>query len=55
MSKGINKVIVVGAGPVGLLAALSIAQLGINVDVLESSHEIDGRPRGAAYGPSGVR
>lgn len=55
MTKESTKVVVVGAGPVGLLSALMLAQIGINVDVLESNLEIDPRPRGAAYGPSAVK
>lgn len=49
-----GKVIIVGAGPAGLLLALMLAQHGINVDVLEAMDEIDPRPRGAGYGPAAV-
>lgn len=55
MGKPIEKVIIVGAGPVGLLTALMLAQEGISVDLLEANQGIDPRPRGAAYGPSAVR
>lgn len=51
----IEKVVVVGAGPVGLLTALMLGQKGIAVDVLEASHEVNNAPRGLAYGPAAVR
>lgn len=46
-----TKVLIVGAGPVGLLTAVMLAKCGIDVDVLESATQIDQRPRGIAYGP----
>ena len=49
-----GRVIVVGAGPAGLLLALLLAQQGIKVDVVEAAGEIDPRPRGAGYGPAAV-
>lgn len=48
------KVLVVGAGPSGILLALLLAQHGIQVDVLEALDDIDQRPRGAGYGPAAV-
>lgn len=51
----INKVIVVGAGPAGLLLALLLAQHGISVLVVEAGEGVDQRPRGLAYGPSACR
>ncbi|KAJ9610296.1 hypothetical protein H2200_005073 [Cladophialophora chaetospira] len=51
----INKVAVVGAGPVGLLTALMLGQKGIDVDVLEANNEVNSSPRGLAYGPAAVR
>jgi 2-polyprenyl-6-methoxyphenol hydroxylase-like FAD-dependent oxidoreductase len=50
----IGRVIVVGAGPVGLLTALFLGGKGIPVDVLEGNHHVDNSPRGLAYGPSAV-
>ncbi|KAK9438174.1 Monooxygenase, FAD-binding protein [Metarhizium brunneum] len=51
----IQKVIVVGAGPTGLLLALLLAKKGITVEVVEAEAEVDQRPRGLAYGPSATR
>ena len=51
----IRKVIVVGAGPVGLLTALMLGQKGIPVDVLEANDQVNSSPRGLAYGPAAVR
>ncbi|KIX94869.1 uncharacterized protein Z520_09559 [Fonsecaea multimorphosa CBS 102226] len=50
----LSKVIVVGAGPAGLLLALMLAKHGISVDVVEALDAVDARPRGAAYGPAAV-
>lgn len=44
-------VIIVGAGPSGLLLALNLANKGIPVHVLEASSELDDSPRAAYYGP----
>ncbi|KAK5261492.1 hypothetical protein LTR40_002157 [Exophiala xenobiotica] len=51
----IGKVIVVGAGPVGLLTALMLGQKGVPVDVMEANDQVDSSPRGLAYGPAAVR
>ena len=51
----IKKVIVVGAGPVGLLTALLLGQKGIPVDVLEKNNEVNTAPRGLGYGPSAIQ
>ena len=55
MSQKINKIVIVGAGPVGLLAALEIVRLGIAVDIVDVADGVDRRPRGAGYGPSATR
>lgn len=45
-------VIVVGAGPVGMLTALALAQTGASVTVLEQEPHIIDSPRAAVYFPS---
>lgn len=47
--KGPSKVIVVGAGPVGLMTALKLAQVGISVVVIEKEKELDKKPRAVGY------
>lgn len=54
MTQAFEKVLVVGAGPSGILLALMLAQRGIKVDVVEALADIDQRPRGVGYGPSAV-
>jgi 2-polyprenyl-6-methoxyphenol hydroxylase-like FAD-dependent oxidoreductase len=44
--------IVVGAGPVGMLTALALAQAGARVTVLEKEPDIVDSPRAAVYFPS---
>ncbi len=44
-----NGVIIVGAGPVGLLTALGLARAGIPVRVLEAESRINDSPRAAGY------
>ncbi len=46
-----NHVIVVGAGPVGLTAALTLAQRGIAVTVLEQGDELAGESRASTFHP----
>lgn len=46
-----DKVLIVGAGPAGLLLALLLSQHGIPVSIVEASHELDQQPRAAHYGP----
>lgn len=45
----ISKVLIVGAGPSGLLLALMLAKQGISVTVLERSTEYDKQPRASFY------
>ena len=47
-------VLVVGAGPVGLITALNLAREGIKVTLLEAFDEVIQSPRAMAYGPAGV-
>ncbi|KAE8415638.1 hypothetical protein BDV36DRAFT_285210 [Aspergillus pseudocaelatus] len=46
---GATKVIVVGAGPVGLLTVLRLAQSGVYVDVLEKEEKLNVTPRACSY------
>lgn len=45
----LSKVIIVGAGPSGLLLALLLAKAGINVELLEQTDELDKNPRASHY------
>lgn len=47
-----QRVIVVGAGPVGVVAALSSAQKGFAVTLLESELKVDDSPRAATTHPA---
>ena len=44
-----EKVLVAGAGPVGLLTALRLGQAGIKVDVFEKERKLTDHPRAAGY------
>ena len=48
------EVLVVGAGPAGLLTTLLLAQSGISVILIEALPDIDNSPRAMAYGPAAV-
>lgn len=48
------EVLVVGAGPVGLLTTLSLAKAGIKVILIETLADVDNSPRAMAYGPAAV-
>ncbi|OLN84929.1 Para-nitrophenol 4-monooxygenase 1 [Colletotrichum chlorophyti] len=54
MSRPFNKVVVVGAGPSGLLLALLLSKHGIAVHILEASDQLDQQPRAAHYGPAAI-
>ncbi|KAK3936039.1 FAD binding domain-containing protein [Diplogelasinospora grovesii] len=49
-----KKVLVVGAGPSGLLMALLLAKKGIPVHILEAADQLDGQPRAAHYGSAAI-
>lgn len=49
-----SQVIIVGAGPSGLLLALLLSKHGIDVEIFEASHELDKQPRAAIYGSPAV-
>ncbi|EWZ94069.1 hypothetical protein FOCG_16627 [Fusarium oxysporum f. sp. radicis-lycopersici 26381] len=46
-----HPVIIVGAGPVGLITAVNLAKLNVPVLVLERNHQVDQSPRAAVYQP----
>lgn len=50
-----QEIIIVGAGPSGLLLALNLARAGIKLRVLEAATEPDQQPRAMLYGPAAVR
>ncbi len=50
-----NDVVVVGAGPVGLLTALGLAQAGLAVTVIDAEPQIIDSPRAAVYFPTTIR
>jgi len=52
MSEAVGDVLIVGAGPVGLLTALALGQTGVRVTVIEASDKISDAPRAAVYVPS---
>ncbi|KDN68340.1 putative FAD binding domain-containing protein [Colletotrichum sublineola] len=54
MGRPFNKVVIVGAGPSGLLLALLLSKHGIQVHVLEAEDHLDQRPRAAHYGPAAI-
>lgn len=47
-------VLVAGAGPVGLLAALILTRRGVSVTVLEKHHQIVDSPRAIVYLPQTI-
>jgi 2-polyprenyl-6-methoxyphenol hydroxylase-like FAD-dependent oxidoreductase len=48
-------VVVVGAGPVGLLTALGLAQQGLSVTVIDAESGINDSPRAAVYFPTTIK
>jgi 2-polyprenyl-6-methoxyphenol hydroxylase-like FAD-dependent oxidoreductase len=49
-----TEVIVVGAGPVGLIISLNLVRQGVKVTLVDQFPEIIQSPRAMAYGPAGV-
>jgi 2-polyprenyl-6-methoxyphenol hydroxylase-like FAD-dependent oxidoreductase len=47
-------VIIVGAGPAGLLLALRLGRQGVPTQVLEKEEKIDSRPRATHYAPAAI-
>ncbi|CAG8983900.1 hypothetical protein HYALB_00005540 [Hymenoscyphus albidus] len=48
-------VLIIGAGPSGLILALLLAKSNIKVTLLDAATTIDDRPRAAHYSPSAIR
>ncbi|KAF3395343.1 6-hydroxy-3-succinoylpyridine 3-monooxygenase HspB [Talaromyces pinophilus] len=48
-------VLIVGAGPVGLLLALLLSNRAIPVHIIDMAHTLDARPRATHYGSPAVR
>ena len=51
MSKFDTTVLIVGAGPVGLSAALALSRMNIDVQIIDSGLEIDSRMRASTFHP----
>ncbi len=51
----VRDVVVVGAGPVGLLTALGLAKAGASVTVIEAEPRINDSPRAAIYFPTTLK
>ncbi|KAF9881070.1 FAD binding domain-containing protein [Colletotrichum karsti] len=49
-----GQVVIVGAGPSGLLLALLLSKHGIPVQILEAQDHLDQQPRAAHYGPAAI-
>ncbi|HEX2228724.1 MAG TPA: FAD-dependent monooxygenase [Candidatus Binatia bacterium] len=47
-----TRIVIAGAGPVGVVAALACAQYGFSVTLLEAEDKIDDKPRAATTHPS---
>ncbi|CRG91368.1 Para-nitrophenol 4-monooxygenase [Talaromyces islandicus] len=53
-SRGLLNVVVVGAGPSGILLSILLAKHGIKVDLLEATETLDEQPRAAHYASPAV-
>lgn len=51
---GLTKIVVVGAGPSGLLLSILLAKQGIDVELLEATEKLDEQPRAAHYASPAV-
>ncbi|WYZ35101.1 hypothetical protein EsH8_I_001377 [Colletotrichum jinshuiense] len=51
MSPGFQNVIIVGAGPAGMLLGLMLGKGGISVTIVEQTSELDKKPRATHYAP----
>lgn len=50
-----NRIIIVGAGPAGLVTAYGLAQKGMQVTVIDREHKVIDSPRAMVYLPSTVK
>lgn len=50
-----NQVIVCGAGPVGLITALGLAQRGVSVMVIDAESDLNDSPRAMVYFPAAIK
>lgn len=52
---GPQSIVVIGAGPCGLILALLLARSGLNVTVIDAQAHLDQNPRATHYGPPAVK
>jgi 2-polyprenyl-6-methoxyphenol hydroxylase-like FAD-dependent oxidoreductase len=51
----IHQIIIVGAGPAGLLLGILLSKQGINITILEANAELDSNPRATHHAPIAVQ